>query len=96
MGSQLISDTKQNILIVQLVSNIIISILKIRDIYKKVTSKNLIEKFAMIKDISEFTYDLLTLNLFSILFHSLPLYLKLKKVTIRLFNKLLRRTGHLL
>ena len=76
-----LSDTKRSIMIVKLISTIIISILKIRSIYKNISDSILIEKFNFLKDISSLTYDILTLNILSIICNGIPIFSKLKKFT---------------
>lgn len=81
---------KKNILTVQLISCIIINILKLRELHNKIMSSNLMNKLLIIKDISSITYDILTLNIISILCNGLPLYLKLKRVTDKILKKIFR------
>lgn len=83
---------KKNILTVQLISCIIINILKLRELHNKIMSSNLMNKLLIIKDISSITYDILTLNIVSILCNGLPLYLKLKRVTDKILKKIFRRS----
>ena len=85
-----LTKSKKHILAVQFISCIIINFLKIRDLYSKVKCSNLIDKVSIIKDLSLFTYDLLTLNLISMLCNTYPLYVKLRKISSKIFNKIKR------
>lgn len=80
--------TKKNILAVQFISCIIINFLKIRELYGKIKCSSLIDKVSIIKDLSLFTYDLLTLNLISMLCNTYPLYVKLRNISLKIFNKI--------
>ena len=88
----MLSDIKKNILTIQLISCIIINILKLRELHIKIMSSNLMNKLLIIKDISSMTYDILTLNIISILCNGLPLYLKLKRVTDKILKNFFRRS----
>jgi hypothetical protein len=90
MARSNLTNTKKNILAVQFISCIIINFLKIRDLYGKIKYSNLIDKVSIIKDISLFTYDILTLNLISLLCNTYPLYLKLRNIPSKIFNKIKR------
>ena len=46
----------KKVLVVKLISNIIISILKIRELYKNILYTNLIDNFTILKDLTSFTY----------------------------------------
>jgi hypothetical protein len=83
---------KKNLLTVQLISCIIINILKLRELHIKIMSSNLINKLLIIKDISSMTYDILTLNIISVLCNGIPLYLKLKNVSDKILKKIFRRS----
>lgn len=80
-------NTKKKILTVKIVSCIIINFLRLREVHTKITSGKLIDRLNFIKDLSKLSYDILTFNLFSILYNSVPLYLKLKKNIKLFFNK---------
>ena len=88
----MLSDIKKNILTIQLISCIIINILKLRELHIKIMSSNLMNKLLIIKDISSMTYDILTLNIISILCNGLPLYLKLKRVTNKILKSFIRKS----
>lgn len=82
------NNTKKSIITVQLISCIIINVLKLREIHTRIMSSELINKLALIKDLSIFSYDIITLNIFSMLYNSVPLYLKLKKYIGKLLRKI--------
>lgn len=93
MVSGNLSNTKKHILAVQFISCIIINFLKIKELYGKIKCSSLIDKVTIIKDISLFTYDLLTLNLISMLCNTYPLYTKLRKISSKIFNKIKRNSA---
>lgn len=84
----MLNNTKKHILTVQLVSCIIINVLKLRELHIKIMSSELINKLSLLKDLSMFSYDIITLNLFSMVCNSIPLYLKLKKYMGRILKKI--------
>lgn len=83
-------EIKKKILVIKLISNIIISILKVRELYKNILYTKLIDRFSIVKDITAFTYDVLTLNVISILCNGLPLLIRIKKFTKRIMNKIVK------
>lgn len=83
-------EIKKKILVIKLISNIIISILKVRELYKNILYTKLIDKFSILKDVTTFTYDILTLNVISILCNGLPLLIRIKKFTKRIINKIVK------
>ena len=80
----------KKVLVVKLISNIIISILKIRELYKNILYTNLIDNFTILKDLTSFTYDMLTLNIISIICNGLPLLIKVRKFTNRILKKVVK------
>ena len=92
MGGIDLTKSKKNILTVQFISCIIINFLKIRELYGKIKCSSLINKVSLIKDLSLFTYDLLTLNLISMLCNTYPLYRKLRNISSKIFNKIKKRS----
>ncbi len=72
--------TKKKIMTVKLVVCIIINFLKLREIQTSVMSGGLINKLSLVKDLSKMTFDIITLNIISILCNSLPLYNRIKKI----------------
>lgn len=83
-------EIKKKILVIKLISNIIISILKVRELYKNILYTKLIDRFSIVKDVTAFTYDVLTLNVISILCNGLPLLIRIKKFTKRIMNKIVK------
>jgi hypothetical protein len=75
----LFEKTKKHILTLKIVLVIIINLLKLRELHTKITSNKFINKLSILKDISKLTYNILTLNIFSVLFGTIPLCMKLKK-----------------
>jgi hypothetical protein len=69
---------KHSIIKVKLISVIILNILKLRDLQYNKDSSKLIDKFSDVKSISKLFYDVLTLNVYSILMNSLTNYRKIK------------------
>lgn len=84
----MLNNTKKHILTVQLISCIIINVLKLRELHIKIMSSELINKLSLLKDLSMFSYDIITFNLFSMVCNSIPLYLKLKKYIGRILKKI--------
>jgi hypothetical protein len=80
-------NTKKKILTVKLISCIIINILKLREIHSKISSSNLIDKFTLLKDLSKFSYDILTFNIVSLLCSFFPLYKRIKLKISKIINK---------
>ena len=70
--------TKKKVLTIKLVSCIIINILKLRELHLKISSSNLIDRLVLLKDLSKFSYDILTFNIVSLVCNFFPLYSKLK------------------
>ena len=69
----------KKILLLNYISIIILNIIRIRDLYKKLASNNLLDSVILVKDISKFTLNLLSLNIISIFTSSLNLYSSIKK-----------------
>jgi hypothetical protein len=66
-------------LVLNYISIIIINILKIRNLYNNLVSNNLLDTMILVKDISKFTFNLLSLNMVSTLYSSISLYGSIKK-----------------
>ena len=43
-------------------------------------SSNLINKLTLVKDLTKMSYDIITFNYISVMFNSLPLYMRFKKL----------------
>lgn len=71
--------SKKSLLVIKLVTCIIINFLKLRELYSSVKSSTLIGHIGFIKDISNFGFDLLSLNIISMIINIVPCYRKLKK-----------------
>jgi hypothetical protein len=69
----------KKLLVLNYISIIIINILKIRNLYNNLVSNNLLDTMILVKDISKFTFNLLSLNIVSILGSSISLYGSIKK-----------------
>ncbi len=72
--------TKKKLMTLKLVICIIINFLKLRELHTSVMSSNLINRLSLVKDLSKMTYDIITLNLVSIMCNTLPLYGRIKKM----------------
>lgn len=72
--------TKKHLLTVKIVICIIINILRLRELHSRITSNKLINRLSILKDISKITYNIITLNLVSVLFSTIPLCMKIKKL----------------
>ncbi len=72
--------TKKKLMTLKLVICIIINFLKLRELHTSVMSSNLINRLSLVKDLSKMTYDIITLNLVSIMCNTLPLYSRIKKM----------------
>lgn len=81
-----IESLKKNILTFKIVICIIINFLKLRNLHNSIMSSNLVNKLSLIKDLTKMSYDVITFNFVSVIFHGLPLYMKFKKL-IRKFKK---------
>jgi hypothetical protein len=75
-----LENTKKNIMRIKIIVCIIINILKLKELHSNITSTNLINKFVLIKELSKITYNMLTFNIISVVFSSIPLCMKLKKI----------------
>jgi hypothetical protein len=84
----IIEETKKNILKIKLISSIILSFLKLRDIQFSRDSSNIINKIDPIKEASNIFYDILTLNVFSILLNFMQYYKKIKCGCKYIVNKI--------
>jgi hypothetical protein len=84
-----LENVKKSLLTVKLISYIIINLLKVRDLYRSISSSSngLINKMSIIKDMSKFGLDILSFNILSILINSLPYYRKVKKGCSFILNK---------
>ena len=81
-------ETKKNILKIKLVSSIILSFLKLKDLHYSKDSSNIIESVVSIKNMSNLFYDILSFNVFSILINSLKYYRKIKDGCKYIINKI--------
>ena len=84
----IIEETKKSILKIKLILSIILSFLKLRDIQFSRDSINIINKIDPIKEASNLFYDILTLNVFSILLNSMKYYKKIKCGCKYIVNKI--------
>jgi hypothetical protein len=72
--------TKKHILTIKVVTCIIINFLRLKDLYSKISSNKLIDNLSLIKDLSKITYNLLTFNLISVFYNTIPLLMRIKKI----------------
>lgn len=70
------------------ISIIVLNIVRIRDLYNKLASKNLLDSVILVKDISKFTLNLLSFNIISIFSSSINLYSSIKKNYKNIIEKL--------
>jgi hypothetical protein len=73
-------NTKKHLLTLKIVTCIIINILRLKDLHTRISSIKIINKLSLIKDISKITYNVITLNLISVLYTSVPLCMKIRKL----------------
>jgi len=81
----------KKLLLLNYISIIIINIIKIRKLYNTLLSNNLLDSMILIKDISKFTFNVLSLNIISILFSSMSLYSSIKKNYRNFVEKILKK-----
>jgi hypothetical protein len=74
----IIEEAKKNVLKLKLITSIILSFLKLRDLHFSKDSSSMINKFDSLKHLSNLFYDILTFNVFSILINSTKYYRKIK------------------
>lgn len=72
--------TKKHILTIKVITCIIINFLRLKDLYSKISSNKLIDNLSLIKDLSKITYNLLTFNLISVFYNTIPLLMRFKKI----------------
>jgi hypothetical protein len=72
--------TKRHILTLKIITCIIINFLRLKDLYSKISSNKLIDNLSLIKDLSKLTYNLLTFNLISVFYNSVPLFMRFRKI----------------
>jgi len=72
--------TKKHILTIKVVTCIIINFLRLKDLYSKISSNKLIDNLSLIKDLSKITYNLLTFNLISVFYNTIPFLMRIKKI----------------
>ena len=75
--------TKKHLMTVKIVTCIIINFMRLKELHTKIQSTNIINNLLLIKDLSKLTYNLITFNLISFFYTSIPLCMKLR----RLFRK---------
>ena len=69
---------KENIIKIKLISIIILNILKLRDMQYKKDSTIMIDKLDNVKNFSKLFYDVLSLNIYSLLLNSISNYKRIK------------------
>jgi hypothetical protein len=74
----IIEEAKKNVLKLKLITSIILSFLKLRDLQFSKDSSIMINSFDSLKHLSNLFYDILTFNVFSILINSTKYYRKIK------------------
>jgi len=75
----ILNNSKKSLLLIKIITCIIINFLKLKDIYSNVNSNNIIENIKSIKILTKYGYDILTLNICSMVFNFFPVYRKFKK-----------------
>ncbi len=73
-------NTKKRLLTIKIVTCIIINFVRLRNLQKSIMSSKLINKLTLIKDLTKMSYDIITFNYISIMFNTLPLYMRFKKL----------------
>jgi hypothetical protein len=81
-------ETKKNILKLKLISSIILSFLKLKDLHYSKDSTDIIEQIGSIKNMSNLFYDILSFNVFSILINFVQYYRKIKNGCSFIINKI--------
>jgi hypothetical protein len=87
MFENIFEDTKKNILKIKLISSIILSFLKLRDLHYSIDSNNIIDRVCRIKNMSNLFYNIMSFNVFSILFIFANCYNKIKNKYKSYINK---------
>lgn len=72
--------TKKHLLTIKIVTCIIINLLRLRELHTRITANKIINRLTIVKDISKITYNIITLNLISVVYTSVPLLMKLRKL----------------
>ena len=85
----ILDETKKAILKIKLISSIILSFLKLRDIHFSQDSTNIIDTIGPIKNISNLFYDLLSFNVFSLLLNFFQYYKRIKDSCKYVINKII-------
>jgi hypothetical protein len=88
----ILDKSKKSLLIIKIISCIIVNFLKLKDMYFDEKSNNIIDNIKSIKTLTKYGYDILTLNISSMVFNFFPVYRKLKKglLFIRNYSKNIR------
>jgi len=73
-------NTKKRLLTIKIVTCIIINFIRLRNLHNSIMSSNLINKLTLVKDLTKMSYDIITFNYISVMFNSLPLYMRFKKL----------------
>jgi len=81
----------KKLLVLNYISVIIINILKIRNLYNNLVSNNLLDTMILVKDISKFTFNLLSLNMVSTLYSTISLYGSIKKNYKNFIEKFMKK-----
>jgi len=81
----------KKLLVLNYISIIIINILKIRNLYNNLVSNNLLDTITLVKDISKFTFNLLNLNMVSIIYSTMSLYSSIKKNYKNFIEKIMKK-----
>ena len=72
-------NTKKKIMTLKFVMCILINVLKLRELHTTIASSSLINNLNIIKDLTKVSYNILTFNLISVFYNTVPLLLKLRK-----------------
>jgi hypothetical protein len=87
----MIEEAKKNLLKIKLISVIIVSFLKLKDMEYSMNSKNIIYHIGTIKSMSNLFYDILSFNVLSLLINSMQYYKRIKGVYKIIIDKIKNR-----
>jgi len=80
-------NTKKKILAIKFISCIIINFLRLRELKTNIINSSLVDKLTLLKDLSKLSYDILTVNLVSLVCNTLPIFFKFRKMIGKFLKK---------
>ena len=80
-------NTKKKILAIKFISCIIINFLRLRELKTNIINSSLVHKLTLLKDLSKLSYDILTVNLVSLVCNTLPIFFKFRKMIGKFLKK---------